>query len=116
MRLAFLHRAARSHRSPHHRFGAGSRRRAEHPLGAALGGDADKRPVMDEFGAASAASGNIRGVTNTLPLQIELLYQDYDDAGASPLRAFSRRSRWSRSSPSWWWSAREPDATRGGAG
>ncbi|MDB5628117.1 MAG: Sulfate transporter, permease protein CysW, partial [Tardiphaga sp.] len=27
-------------------------------------------------------SGNIRGQTTTLPLQIELLYQDYNVAGA----------------------------------
>lgn len=32
--------------------------------------------VMGEFGAVSIVSGNIRGQTNTLPLQIELLYQD----------------------------------------
>ncbi|MFL1875501.1 sulfate ABC transporter permease subunit CysW [Hansschlegelia beijingensis] len=38
--------------------------------------------VMGEFGAVSVVSGNIRGVTNTLPLQIELLYQDYNSAGA----------------------------------
>ncbi|MFC7053565.1 sulfate ABC transporter permease subunit CysW [Hansschlegelia quercus] len=38
--------------------------------------------VMGEFGAVSVVSGNIRGVTNTLPLQIELLYQDYNAAGA----------------------------------
>jgi sulfate transport system permease protein len=38
--------------------------------------------VMGEFGAVSVVSGNIRGVTNTLPLQIELLYQDYNTAGA----------------------------------
>jgi sulfate transport system permease protein len=38
--------------------------------------------VMGEFGAVSVVSGNVRGVTNTLPLQIELLYQDYNVAGA----------------------------------
>ncbi|MBB3971401.1 sulfate ABC transporter permease subunit CysW [Hansschlegelia beijingensis] len=38
--------------------------------------------VMGEFGAVSVVSGNIRGVTNTLPLQIELLYHDYNSAGA----------------------------------
>lgn len=32
--------------------------------------------VMGEFGAVSVVSGNIRGQTSTLPLQIELLYQD----------------------------------------
>ncbi|PZQ17231.1 MAG: sulfate ABC transporter permease subunit CysW [Ancylobacter novellus] len=38
--------------------------------------------VMGEFGAVSVVSGSIRGVTNTTPLQIELLYQDYNAAGA----------------------------------
>jgi sulfate transport system permease protein len=38
--------------------------------------------VMGEFGAVSVVSGNIRGQTNTLPLHIELLYQDYQAVGA----------------------------------
>ena len=38
--------------------------------------------VMGEFGAVSVVSGNIRGQTNTLPLQIELLYHDYNAIGA----------------------------------
>ncbi|MGH2341995.1 sulfate ABC transporter permease subunit CysW [Segnochrobactraceae bacterium EtOH-i3] len=38
--------------------------------------------VMGEFGAVSVVSGNIRGETNTLPLQIELLYHDYNAVGA----------------------------------
>jgi sulfate/thiosulfate transport system permease protein len=38
--------------------------------------------VVGEFGSVSVVSGNIRGVTNTLPLQIELLYQDYNVVGA----------------------------------
>jgi sulfate transport system permease protein len=38
--------------------------------------------VMGEFGAVSVVSGNIRGVTNTLPLQVELLYHDYNVTGA----------------------------------
>ena len=38
--------------------------------------------VMGEFGAVSIVSGNIRGQTNTLPLQIELLYNDYNAVGA----------------------------------
>ena len=37
---------------------------------------------VGEFGAVSVVSGNIRGQTNTLPLQIELLYNDYNAAGA----------------------------------
>ena len=38
--------------------------------------------VMGEFGAVSVVSGNIRGLTNTLPLQIEVLYNDYNSVGA----------------------------------
>lgn len=38
--------------------------------------------VMGEFGAVSVVSGNIRGQTNTLPLHVELLYHDYNAAGA----------------------------------
>jgi sulfate ABC transporter, permease protein CysW len=38
--------------------------------------------VMGEFGAVSVVSGNIRGQTNTLPLHVELLYHDYQAAGA----------------------------------
>ncbi|WP_027135834.1 sulfate ABC transporter permease subunit CysW [Geminicoccus roseus] len=37
---------------------------------------------IGEFGAVSVVSGNIRGQTNTLPLQVELLYNDYNAAGA----------------------------------
>ncbi len=38
--------------------------------------------AVGEFGAVSVVSGNIRGQTNTLPLQIELLYNDYNATGA----------------------------------
>ena len=38
--------------------------------------------VMGEFGAVSVVSGSIRGKTNTLPLQIELLFNDYNTTGA----------------------------------
>jgi sulfate transport system permease protein len=37
---------------------------------------------MGEFGAVSVVSGRIRGLTNTLPLHIEALYNDYDFVGA----------------------------------
>jgi sulfate/thiosulfate transport system permease protein len=33
--------------------------------------------AMGEFGAVSVVSGHIRGLTNTLPLQIEILYNEY---------------------------------------
>jgi sulfate/thiosulfate transport system permease protein len=38
--------------------------------------------AIGEFGAVSVVSGNIRGQTNTLPLQVELLYHDYNAVGA----------------------------------
>ncbi|MBD3642517.1 MAG: sulfate ABC transporter permease subunit CysW [Marinobacter sp.] len=38
--------------------------------------------AVGEFGAVSVVSGNIRGQTNTLPLHVELLYQDYNVVGA----------------------------------
>ncbi len=38
--------------------------------------------AMGEFGAVSVVSAHIRGRTNTLPLYVELLYNDYDFVGA----------------------------------
>jgi sulfate transport system permease protein len=38
--------------------------------------------AMGEFGAVSVVSGHIRGLTNTMPLAIEALYNDYDFRGA----------------------------------
>lgn len=38
--------------------------------------------AMGEFGAVSVVSGHIRGKTNTLPLHVEILYNEYDFAGA----------------------------------
>ena len=38
--------------------------------------------AIGEFGAVSVVSGAIRGQTMTLPLQIELLYNDYNTTGA----------------------------------
>ena len=38
--------------------------------------------AMGEFGAVSVVSGHIQGVTDTMPLHIEVLYQGYDSAGA----------------------------------
>jgi len=33
--------------------------------------------AMGEFGAVSVVSGHIRGLTNTLPLHVEILYNEY---------------------------------------
>ncbi|MXP56070.1 sulfate/thiosulfate ABC transporter permease CysW [Pantoea sp. Mhis] len=38
--------------------------------------------AIGEFGAASVVSGSIRGETYTLPLQVELLHQDYNTVGS----------------------------------
>ena len=38
--------------------------------------------AMGEFGAVSVVSGHIRGQTNTMPLQVEILYNEYDFVGA----------------------------------
>ena len=38
--------------------------------------------AMGEFGAVSVVSGHIRGVTNTLPLHVEILYNEYNAIGA----------------------------------
>jgi sulfate/thiosulfate transport system permease protein len=37
---------------------------------------------MGEFGAVSVVSGHIRGSTNTIPLHVEILYNEYDFAAA----------------------------------
>jgi sulfate transport system permease protein len=38
--------------------------------------------AMGEFGAVSVISGHIRGLTNTMPLHVEILYNEYNFAGA----------------------------------
>ena len=38
--------------------------------------------AMGEFGAVSVVSGHIRGVTNTLPLHVEILYNEYNAQAA----------------------------------
>ena len=38
--------------------------------------------AMGEFGAVSVVSGHIRGLTNTLPLHVELLFNDYNLVGS----------------------------------
>jgi len=41
--------------------------------------------AMGEFGAVSVVSGHIRGLTDTIPLQVEILYNEYDVAAAFSL-------------------------------
>ena len=38
--------------------------------------------AMGEFGAVSVVSGHLRGLTNTVPLQVEILYNDYNFVAA----------------------------------
>jgi sulfate transport system permease protein len=37
---------------------------------------------MGEFGAVSVVSGHIRGLTNTMPLHVEILYNEYQGPAA----------------------------------
>lgn len=43
--------------------------------------------ALGEFGAVSVVSGHIRGETNTMPLHVELLYNNYDYVGAFAVAA-----------------------------
>ena len=43
--------------------------------------------AMGEFGAVSVVSGHIRGVTDTMPLHVEILYNEYDFTGAFAVAA-----------------------------
>ncbi len=43
--------------------------------------------AMGEFGAVSVVSGHIRGLTDTMPLQVEVLYNDYQYVGAFAVAA-----------------------------
>jgi sulfate transport system permease protein len=43
--------------------------------------------ALGEFGAVSVVSGHIRGATNTMPLHVELLYNNYDYVGAFSVAA-----------------------------
>jgi len=38
--------------------------------------------AMGEFGAVSVVSGHVRGLTNTMPLQVEILYNEYNFAAS----------------------------------
>jgi sulfate transport system permease protein len=43
--------------------------------------------AMGEFGAVSVISGHIRGLTNTMPLHVEILFNEYDFVGAFSVAA-----------------------------
>ena len=64
--------------------------------------------AMGEFGAVSVVSGHIRGQTNTLPLHVEILYNEYQFRRRSRSRRCWRCSRSSRSLQSLRWNAGAP--------
>ena len=43
--------------------------------------------AMGEFGAVSVVSGHIRGLTNTMPLHVEILYNEYQSTAAFAVAA-----------------------------
>jgi sulfate/thiosulfate transport system permease protein len=51
--------------------------------------------AMGEFGAVSVVSGHIRGRTNTLPLHVEILYNEYNFAAAFAVASLLACWRWS---------------------
>ena len=67
--------------------------------------------AMGEFGAVSVVSGKIRGVTNTLPLHVEILYNEYAFQAAFAVvvaarvprhRHVDRQDRWSSAGSEPW--------------
>jgi sulfate/thiosulfate transport system permease protein len=55
---------------------------AEHQMGPDLRVILCNARAMGEFGAVSVVSGHIRGLTNTMPLHVEILYNEYQFAAA----------------------------------
>jgi hypothetical protein len=54
---------------------------------------------MGEFGAVSVVSGHIRGVTTTMPLHIEILYNEYEYVAVFAVASLRSQGHW-RKSPS----------------
>ena len=50
---------------------------AEYQMGSFYGVILAGARAIGEFGAVSVVSGHIRGITNTMPLHIEILYNEY---------------------------------------
>ncbi|MFZ5559915.1 MAG: sulfate ABC transporter permease subunit CysW [Pseudomonadota bacterium] len=73
--------------------------------------------AMGEFGAVSVVSGHIRGQTNTMPLQVEILYNEYNFVAAfavASLLAFLALVTLAIKSFTEWHLAREMAALRAG--
>ena len=62
--------------------------------------------AMGEFGAVSVVSGHLRGETDTMPLHVEILYNEYDFAGAfavaSLLAGLALVTLAARTALAWW--------------
>jgi len=50
--------------------------------------------AMGEFGAVLVVSGHIRGLTNTMPLHVEILYNEYNFAAAFSVASLLALLRW----------------------
>ena len=71
--------------------------------------------AMGEFGAVSVVSGHIRGLTNTMPLHVEILYNEYDLVGAftvAAVLAFLALVTLAAKAGVEWWHGDELAATR----
>jgi len=71
--------------------------------------------AMGEFGAVSVVSGHIRGLTNTMPLHVEILYNEYDLVGAfavASVLAFLALITLAAKAGVEWWHGDELAATR----
>ena len=55
---------------------------AQHQVGTAVRRALCNARAMGEFGAVSVVSGHIRGETNTMPLYVEILYNEYNFVAA----------------------------------
>ena len=64
--------------------------------------------AMGEFGAVSVVSGHIRGTTNTMPLHVEILYNEYNYVAAFAVASLLASWRWSPSPQKAWWNGYPP--------
>jgi len=66
--------------------------------------------AMGEFGAVSVVSGHIRGLTNTLPLHIEILYNEFDSTAAFAVASLLAGLALVTLVVKFWLEARHPEA------
>jgi sulfate transport system permease protein len=74
--------------------------------------------AMGEFGAVSVVSGHIRGLTNTLPLHVEILYNEYSFQAAFAVASLLSFLAFGTLIAKSWieWRSREPGPARDGLG